>query len=442
MRVSFPVPRALAIALGLVAAFALGWVLAIAVVTPPVGPSPLSIMVLPLEGQGGDPASDRLAEQLTEEVVTKLSRFSQVVVTERQEEKEVRYLLEGSVRRSGDTLRLEVELLRAGNRSSVWQEQYEKPLGDQSRLSTLVVGLIVSKMRSDVPRFTRKIPQGRTAHECVLEGREELGKVCAACNLRAHEWFTRAIETDSSHAPGYVWLGRTYYYGFTRNYPPVCGAGALDMAIEHYEQGIALDPAYGDAYAYLGIAEIRAMRFEDGMDHLRRASKLNPASAEIHYYLGNGYFWLGQHQRTLDEVEQALELDPDGPANWYMRIAWAHYFLRQYDMSLNALDRGFDRAPEFILLLNILIAVHAERGQLEQAREVVQRTLALHPHYSIAWVNDTSPFKHQADRDRFGEALRRAGVPEGVSRTEAPCAEVSTRTGRPRWLPSLEACAP
>ena len=95
-----------------------------------------------------------------------------------------------------------------------------------------------------------------------------------------------------------------------------------------------------------------------------------------------------------------------------MRLAWSHYFLRQYDMSLAALNRGFDKSPNFILLFNILIAVHAERGQLELAREDVARTLELHPHYSISWVNETSPFKHLCDRDRFSEARRRACVPE------------------------------
>ncbi len=405
-------------------------------VARPVADKP-SIAVLPFTNASDDKAADYLSDGLTEDIIAELTRFSQLRVAPRNssfhyrpksgesidiaaltKELGVRYVLEGSVRRTGDQLRIVGELIDGETNRDVWAEHYDRTATDllavQDEVIRSVVGHIAANVvEADVVRATQKPTINLTAYDLTLVGRKHLQAITQPENELAREAYEQALVADPKCAEAWVGLGRVYYYGFSRDFGPLTGPPALEKSIADFNKAIALDPNQADTYAYLGAAEMRQHQYDQGAAHLKQALTMNPDSAEIRYYYGEGQFWMGDFPDAITQVKAALALDPFAGANWYMRLAWAEYFVGDYDAALTAANQGLKRSTTVARLYNVRAAIYAEQGKDDLAQADVAKAFAVDPKNSLAQVAATSPFRDHATLDRFLASLRKAGVGEG-----------------------------
>jgi adenylate cyclase len=388
-----------------------------------------SIAVLPFKNLSGDANQDFFSDGITEDVITALGRFANLLVIAKSASfpfkgsnaspaeigrlLDAHYLLEGSVRRAGDRIRVNVELTEAATGVHVWSETYDAEAKDifavQDDITKRVVGAAAVKLtRFERERVLTKPTENLAAYEYVLRGREFLSHASRDKNDEAADLFQRAIDLDPNYAAAYAALGGSHFEAVVSGWTEFL-RDELDQAETLAQKALALDPSTTSAYRLLAIINMYKRKYDLALGQIDRALEINPSDAEIYSQRGIILTWAGRAAEALPWLEGALRFDRAN-ALTSQNLCFAYFQLGRYAEAVESCDRAVSRSPSRTIQLQahpFLAASYAEMGRSQDAEG--ERVVILH----LAPFFDAQIFAGQLGtqeaRDHLLEGLKKAG---------------------------------
>jgi adenylate cyclase len=388
-----------------------------------------SVAVLPFKNLSGDISQDFFSDGVTEDVITALGRFSNLLVIAKsasfpfKDSKaspaeigrllDARYLLEGSIRRSGNRVRVTAALTEATTGRQVWSETYDAEINDifavQEDIAKRVVGAGAVKItRFEQERALAKPTNSLAAYEYVLRGRDFFSHATRDANDEASEFFQRAIDLDPNYADAYAALGGSHYEAVVSGWSQF-REEELETAEGLAQKALALDPTATRAHRVLADIDLFRKRYELALGQLDRALEINPSDADNYAHRGSILVWAGRSEEGLPWLEGALRFDR---ANGFAaaRLCMAYYFLRRYSEAVDACDRALARNPgrnTQMISHPMLAAAYAEMGQQQDADG--ERAIVAHLWPFLDARTFAAQFGTQQARDQMLKGLKKAG---------------------------------
>jgi len=331
----------------------------------------------------------------------------------------VRYVLEGSVRKAGNRMRIAGQLIDAETGAHLWADRFEGALEDmfdlQDHVTSSVVGAIAPKLqREEIKRARRKPTENLDAYDYYLRGLAKAGWWTKDANREALQLFCKAIELDPGLACAYGMAAWCYVLRKARGWMTDHvqeSAEATRLARKAVYMG-GDDPVAlcMGAYALAFVAH----EFDGAAAFMDRGLAVNPNFAQGWRFSAWLMVWRGQPDLALEHVAHAMRLSPLDRSMYAMHgaMAYAHFLASRYDMASSFAEKSMRENPNFLLAIRISAASNALVGRLEPAREGIARALECNPDLRISNLRDLAPFRRAEDLAMFAKGLRKAGLPE------------------------------
>jgi TolB-like protein/Flp pilus assembly protein TadD len=395
-------------------------------------PATPAIAVLPFENMSGDPAQDYFSDGITEDLITDLSRISGLFVIARNSsftykgtpvkvqqvgrDLGVHYVLEGSVRRVGDRVRINAQLVDARTGLHLWAERYDRDLVDVFALQDevtqkIVAALAVKLTTGEQERLNRTAESNPEAYDMMLRGLERLRRYTREANTEARAFFEKAIAHDPNYARAHANLAYTYATDVQNGWADAPDQ-AIARALEIAGDALALDASVRQVHFAFGIIHLFDKRHDQAIAASRRALKLDPNYADAYGQMALILNYAGRPEAALEAIRKAMRLDPRRPFFYVWIKGQAHYLMRHYDAAIAEFERVVERNPANPAGHLGLAAAYAQVGRIEDAEWQAQEILALFPDFTLARERQREPYKDPAHLDRYIEGLRKAGLPE------------------------------
>jgi TolB-like protein/Flp pilus assembly protein TadD len=399
-------------------------------------PDKPSIAVLAFENLSGEQEQDYFADGIVEEIITALSRIKWLFVIARNSsfaykgrmtdvkqvgrELGVRYVLEGSVRKSGGRMRINGQLIDASTGMQIWADRFEGALPDifdlQDQVTMRVVGAISPKLEeAEIERAKRKPTDSLDAYQCYMRGMAAFYELTKDGNKEALLQFYRAIEIDPNFASAFAMAARTYAqrkaFGWSET-----RTGEADEAERLARRAALLGKDDAVALTMAGIALGYTVGDLDSGDSLiNRALTLNPNLASAWFFSGWVKVWLGDSPTAIDHLSRAMRLSPQDPNmyNMHTATAGAHFVAGRYDQAMLSATMAVEDQPNYILANSLLAASAAHCGNASIARSALGRLLQLEPDLRISKLTDMFPLRRPEDVASLAEGLHKAGLSAG-----------------------------
>ncbi|XIA65652.1 winged helix-turn-helix domain-containing protein [Bradyrhizobium sp. TZ2] len=398
-------------------------------------PDKPSIAVLAFQNLSGDPEQEYFADGVVEDIITALSRIRWLFVIARNSsftykgravdvkqisrELGVRYVLEGSVRKAANRVRITGQLIDATAGTHLWAERFEGSLGDifelQDQVAASVVGAIAPQLeRAEIERAKRKPTGNLGAYDYYLRGMADLHQGTREAIDEALRLFEKAIELDPDFASAYgtaAWCHFWRKVNGWRTDPPREAAEATRLARRAVELGrddaVALTRG-GHALAHF------AGDLDGGIALHDRAVVLNPNLAAAWFLGGYLRVWHGESDSAIERFERAMRLSPLDPETYRMQagMAAAHLFAGRFDAASLLADKASRDLPSFLLAAGVAAASHTLAGRPEEGKRAMAQLRKLDPLLRISNLRDWLPIRRAEDLATFADGLRRAGLPE------------------------------
>ncbi|RWE45182.1 MAG: adenylate/guanylate cyclase domain-containing protein [Mesorhizobium sp.] len=393
-------------------------------------PPKLSIAVLPFANMSGDAEQDYFADGISEDIITALSKLSQLFVIARNSsftfkgqnvhvqevgaKLGVRHVLEGSVRKSGNRVRITAQLIDAISGGHLWAERFDRDLTDifavQDDVTQQIVGALALNLTDDArQRLAPEHPRNTEAYDCFLRGRELWHRLTKETNVAARDLLQRATELDPNFASAYAFLALTHGVDYLNRWgasPP----DSMAQAEEAATRGVTLDDNDPWAHWALAIARLYTRRHDEAIDEVERALVLNPNFAEAHVCRGETLYYSGKSEEALESFARAKSLNPYFPDVLLHFQALALFQLGRYDEAVDLLLQRLARNAVTDVSRALLAASYGHLGRLEEARAAWQEMLRVNPDYSLEYRRKVLPYKNPADFEVMVDGLRKAGL--------------------------------
>jgi adenylate cyclase len=394
-------------------------------------PDKPAIAVLPFANLSGNEDQEYFADGLTEDLITNLASFPNLFVIARNSSATykgqavdirdvahdlgVQYVVEGSVRRDGETVRITAQLIDALSGSHVWADSYDRELKDIFALYDEITAEIGSRLVSKVAEaeFQRRTRRGTTnaeAYDLFLRGSRYAADFNPRANARAIALLEQAIEKDPGFARAYAFLA------FVRRNNAILQwadgpEDTLDHALELAQKSVGLDSRDSATYRTLSRVYTSRGEFVQAIEAAEQAVALSPSDPDTLMVLAFALVLAGRANDAIGYAEAALRLNPHAPW-WYDHTAgMAYYLSRQFDRSLAAIQKARDLNPRAEVLLLWAAAAHAQLGNLEAAQSLREEYMALRPGHRLGDLSGAAQW-HPVFADLFFDGLRKAGFQE------------------------------
>ena len=397
-------------------------------------PDKPSIVVLPFQNMSGDPEQDYFADGMVEEITTALSRSRWLFVIARNSaftykgkaidikrvgrELGVRYVLEGSVRRSGSRVRITGQLIEVATQAHIWADRFDGNLDDvfdlQDKVAFSVIGAILPTIeKAEIALAVQKPTENLNAYDQYLRGLRQFFQFTKQGHQESLPLFLRAAELDPEFALAYAGQASWYISGKAFAWIDI---DAVDMRRAEHVAREALRLGSDDPRVLASAAQALSyviMKVDEGVGLLAKAVELDPNLAVARLWLGGARNFLGQHDEAVEQFQFALRLSPLDPRTFlaYTGLAFAHFQAGRYEEALEWASSGVRRWPHFVQLQRIMMANLAMLGRLEEAKQSREQVLRLAPTVTIAEMKRKSLFRPD-DTEKLAAAWRRAGMPE------------------------------
>jgi TolB-like protein/Flp pilus assembly protein TadD len=398
---------------------------------PPLPDKP-SIAVLPFDNMSGDPEQEYFADGITEDIITELSRYRGLWVIARNStfvykgisvpiqrvgrELGVAYVLEGSIRKGGNRIRITAQLIDAEGGEHLWAERFDRSLDDifavQDEITQVVAGTIGPKLEEvRAERIKNEDPARLNAYDLVLRSHAHWNRFTKEDHEEAGRLAQAAIDIDPTFSRGYSALAGNLVQSRNSGYLDDLD-GSLNDGLIAAQKAVSLDEQDAQAHTTFSILCLFAERHDQAISESRRAIELNPNHARARAYLANALGLAGETEEALIELDTAMRLNPHYPSNYLMILGRIHFVNGDYSAAIAPLERAINISPGYTPSQTVLAACYWAVGREQEAESKVRELLAKFPKLNKAFVRTVTPIKDIKIRERFADYLGKAGLPE------------------------------
>lgn len=392
-------------------------------------PDKPSIAVLPFDNMGEAGEDIYFADGIAEDIITELSRYPDLFVVARNSsftyrgkavriadvarDLGVRYVLEGSVRRAGNRIRVNAQLIDAVSGNHLWAQRYDRNLEDlfavQDELTRSIVAVLPERVQSAaLDQASRKASSSLDAYDHLLQGKYYHHLETAEANREADVHFDQAIALDPRFASAYAWKACTIGQAVGREYRPPT-LEALQQSIQLIEQAMSIDPNDTECHRIICRIALMQGQYAKSEHHLEFALTLNPNDPRLAVQRGINLTFLGDPEAAIPWIEQAIRLDPFSAHRYYLDMVRALFMAGRPAEAIALLERNARSQWEHDLWL---AACHAMMGNQSAAHEAGQRLMTQRPAFTITgYVDGRFKWKKPEDRGRLSDGLAQAGLP-------------------------------
>jgi adenylate cyclase len=392
-------------------------------------PDKPSIAVLPFVNMSGDPEQEYFSDGITEEIITALSKTPKLFVIARNStftykgkpvkvqqvgrELGVKYVLEGSVRKAEDKVRITAQLVDAQTGHHLWADRYDRELKEIFALQDeitlkILIAMQVKLTEGDQARLYGKGTNNLEAYLKLLQGRQYIETSNRENNALAQQVLGEAIALDPGYGEAYTYLAVTHLLDTVLGFSKSPG-DSLANAIALAQKAIALNDCEGNPHSILGFLLTMKGEYEKGFAEGERAVELNPSSADAHARLAMILNSSGRWEEAIASFKQAIRLNPIPPVYYLFHMSLAYAMAGRYEEALAVCEKAVHREPANLMARFFLAAHYSLADRAEEARSEAAEVIRISPKFSLEHVSKTWPFR-QADKDRFLAALRKAGL--------------------------------
>jgi TolB-like protein/class 3 adenylate cyclase len=395
-------------------------------------PDKPSVAVLPFANLSDDASQDYFADGMTEDLITDLSKISglfviarnssfaykgqQVKVRQVAEELGVRYVLEGSVRRIGDQVRINTQLIDATTGGHVWAERYDRQLDNIFAVQDAIMERVVQALELHLTEQEQKVrdqgPETNSleAYDLVLQARKLMTRFDHKAAAEARDLLLRAIELDPTYAEAHSLLG-FYHFDEWRVWGRQRDRN-LARALELGSTAVELGPSDPAPQVLLAMVYQWRREFDEANAAADKALALQPQDAITLSNLGSMLNWAGRGEAALEVLQRAIRLDPFHPPNYLERLAASHAIVGDYELCIEVAKRGIALNPDYVSLHVNITECYAALDREEEARAAAAEIARTNPRFTLRAYAAYTPYTHDRDRQRSVELLRKAGVPD------------------------------
>jgi adenylate cyclase len=393
-------------------------------------PEKPSIAVLAFANMSGDLEQEYFSDGLTEEIITALSKVPHLFVIARNstfaykgkpvnvkqvgQELGVRYVLEGSVRKAGDRVRITAQLIDATTGNHLWAERYDRELKDIFALQDeitmkILTALQVKLTEGEQARISVKGTDNLEAYLKFLQGREHSHRFTRGGNVFARQMCEEAIALDPEYAGPYWLLSIIHqsdlFLGVSTN-----RSQSMARIKELAQKALALDRSSANAHQALCFLYTMLRQYEKGIAEGERAVDLDPNSADNHSMLGMSFHFAGRYEQAISSLNKAIRLNPIPPTTYFLFLGNAYQLAGMYEESIVAYKKVLSRNPDHLFAHLRLAATYILIDREEEARTEASEVVRIDPKFSIEPFAETVPYKKQADLELLMSSLRKAGL--------------------------------
>ncbi len=398
-------------------------------------PEKPSIAVLPFANMSDDAEQEYFADGTAEDIITSLSCFHQLFVIARNSsfvfrgrnvdikqvgrELGVRYVLEGSVRKSRDRIRINAQLIEAESGGHLWAERYDRRIDDlfdlQDEITEAIVGRIEPEIRrSEARRGERRPTDSLPAHDCYYQGLSHIHGLTPEGFARGRALLEQATRLDPRFAAAHAAAAWSYLLEYVTD-PRAASKELSGKGLALSEAAVALDNA--DPFGQVILATWMMLvenRLDECLSLMTRALETNPNLAFAWQFRGRVHVWRGEADEGVACIERAMRLSPNDPFGYLQQsgLCLAHFAAARYEDAMTWGARAFTSNPRYLASHALYAASAAMLGRLEEAGEARERLVRLDPEISVAFFDNVMASMHSETRTRLLDAMRRAGLPE------------------------------
>jgi TolB-like protein/lipopolysaccharide biosynthesis regulator YciM len=393
-------------------------------------PDKPSIAVLPFDNMSDDPKQEYFSDGITEDLITDLSKISGLVVIARNstftykgkpvkvqqvaEDLGVRYVLEGSVRKEGETVRINAQLVDAITGHHLWAERLDGQLGDlfalQDRFTRKIVAALALRLTGDEEeKLTLRYTDNFEAYDAYLKGREHSFAGTPDDYVNAAGYFNKAIELDPDYSDAHAALASLYQQTVSRDLNNKLGWPDARSRVEKHLQMAMKNPTPYAHYA-VGKTHLFQRRYDEAIAEAERAIALDPNFSDGYFLMGWILTFAGRSAEAVDYYNKAMRLDPQYPGGVLYYLGLAQYCLRQYEEAATSLEKSQKLNPGYGVWP--LAVTYAQLGRGQEAADILSKYFE-NRGWLVGFIENTFifwPFKEQKDLDHWAEGLRKSGL--------------------------------
>ena len=394
-------------------------------------PDKPSIAVLPFENMSEDPKQDYFSDGLTDQIISGLSKVPNLFVIARNstftykgtpvkiqkvaEDLGVKYVMEGSVQRTADRIRIIAQLIDATTGHHIWSERYDREQEDIFAIQDditmeIMKALRIELMEGEQARIWQKHETNNLeAFEKTLQGRHFITKGTKADSDRALQLYEEAIALDSEYARAYAGMGFTHFFrarfGWVESREE-----SVKMALECAQKALDLDDSLDMAHILLGAVYFIRRQFEEAIAAAEHAISLNPNGAEAFSSLGAFLGVSGRWQESVALTQKSIRLNPFPTVYQFHWLGRAYFMTGQNDEAIATFRKALHVNPDYLPAHAFLAACYCSLNRQAEAESAAKEVLRINPKFTLESYAKTLPYKNKADIDRYVAALREAGL--------------------------------
>ncbi|MDH3839204.1 MAG: adenylate/guanylate cyclase domain-containing protein [Desulfobacteraceae bacterium] len=395
-------------------------------------PDKPSIAVLPFDNMSGDPGQEYFSDGLTEQIINGLCKVSNLFVIARNSsfafkgksvsikqiarEMGVKYILEGSVQRAGNRLRITAQLIDAATDYHLWSESYDRDLEDIFALQDEITLIIIETMRikltvGEQARLWAGMTTNIQAFDMMMRGLDAWNRVNEKDNKQAQHFFEQSINLDKSYALAYAWLGFTHisdiFYGWSKS--PIESFGQAEICAE---KGLSLNDSLDTVHNLLAWNCMVKRQHDEAIKEAELAIDLNPNGADVYASLAFIHCFADNSKLAIELVNRALRLNPIPTHFYYTVLGIAYRLEERYGEAIELVNKCLEENPDNLQALLLLAACYSFLNRSEDANKASKEILRINPNFSVVNYVTTLPYKNQEVVSGYVDALRKAGLPE------------------------------
>ena len=386
------------------------------------------IVVLPFRNISPNQGDAYLAEGITSDLITDLSRLSGLLVMaidavfaykdvdvspeKMRQEFNARYVLSGEVNKVGQAIRINVHLTNVEQGTILWANRYDRQFSDFFAIQDEVTNKIVQSLeltlsKEERQRIARRYTSNLQAYDYFLRAQAVLNRRTPEDNAEAREWYNKAIEMDPGFARAYAGLAMTYVVAYNRQWPADVD-NAMEKALQLSNRAIKLDNELPEGHWVAGFVNWSLKNMDAAIASLRHALSLDPNYADAYAMLGAVYNYTGQPETALDYLTRALRLNPTGGYLYKGQLGRAHYFMRNYEQALTYLEQAYQGNPSYIDTIYYMAATYVNLQRYDEAAWMILEAERTSPDHDLQTWIDVIPIIDERFKTRLLNDIKQA----------------------------------